>query len=71
MMTDKLKPCPFCGCTDIRLAVFIDSVQIWCSKCKATLVRSSHKRYESLAETKEHIKPRTVMAWNRRVEDDR
>ena len=33
-MSDKLKPCPFCGCKDIRIKrIFSDEYVIFCQNC--------------------------------------
>ena len=59
-MTDKLKPCPFCGSEDLQIIIeqpfniFFRCYKVMCFECKAT---------SALAETK----GMAIEAWNRRV----
>ena len=56
-MTDKLKPCPFCGGTDLHLRSFFspDSDIIVCYDCLATFSQQELTCEEDL-----------IKAWNRR-----
>ena len=57
---DELKPCPFCGSSNIDGIVETNSIRamtakIWCDDCGAEIVRWSKKA--------------VVDAWNRRSKD--
>ena len=65
-MTDKLKPCPFCGGKDISIKPYdpFDGMQgnltvhrVWCRKCGAQV------------EQKEVLN--AIEYWNRRADNDR
>ena len=65
----ELKPCPFCGCTDIRL-VGGDSITILhCRKCKAEMCRTASDGDEFFAEETDKTKKAAIEAWNRRTGD--
>ena len=55
----ELKPCPFCGCTDIRVARDTDAIierhRAICFKCSAQMYRGTAEK--------------AIEAWNRRAED--
>ena len=68
-MVDELKPCPFCGETDIRLMTTMNGCDIWCSSCYATIAKISYLEYNTLADVNRHVKPKAVAAWNRRTEN--
>lgn len=59
---DKLKPCPFCGSTDVRLAVYEDfmdgkSYSVYCKSCHVII--GNEDRHRS--------KERMISFWNKRV----
>ena len=55
----ELKPCPFCGCKDIRVArdkdAIIERHRAICFDCSAQIYRGTAQE--------------TIEAWNRRAED--
>ena len=77
----ELKPCPFCGSTDIRYSLKITGrfdvryhASMYCNKCHCygarTLTESvSHNDYKgrSSIERDETIRQKAVEAWNRRT----
>lgn len=56
----ELKPCPFCGCTDVRIVddYWIDEMTIICPNCRLLISED-----DSL--TKEDM----IRLWNRRVKE--
>ena len=70
-MTDKLKPCPFCGCEGIRMLTSIDGCDIWCDRCFASIRRSTFRICKNGAEAKKEAQLNAVRAWNRRADNDR
>lgn len=63
-MTD-LKPCPFCGGTDIRMLTTVFDTDIWCDECKASIYRGSFCGKRSISEAKEGHEAEAIKAWNR------
>ena len=63
----KLKPCPFCGCTDIRKLTTVIECDIFCIKCGASMTRTNFVVGKSLAETLVDAEPEAIKAWNRRT----
>lgn len=55
----ELKPCPFCGCKDIRVArdkeAIIERHRAVCFECSAQMYRGTPQE--------------VIEAWNRRAED--
>lgn len=70
-LIDKLKPCPFCGRSDIRVITTLSQVQVICNNCGANIVRKANGSHTSLFEANRHTKPRAVKAWNERKEPKR
>ena len=84
-MTDKLKPCPFCGSTDIKYSLKITGhfdvryhASMYCNKCHCygarTLTKSiRHNDYKGRhqIEADESIRKQAEEAWNRRADNDR
>lgn len=66
----ELKPCPFCGSSDIRVVVTVTGTQIYCHNCLASILRGPFAASESLAEAEEKSKPKAIEAWERRVTDN-
>lgn len=66
-MTPKLKPCPFCGSSDIRVVVAVTGTQIYCHDCLASILRGPFAASGSLTEAEEKSKSNATEAWNRRV----
>ena len=64
-----LKPCPFCGCEDIRIDTYINGTSIWCSSCYATISRRSYLQYDTLPDVKKFVEPEVIDDWNRRIEN--
>jgi Lar family restriction alleviation protein len=69
-MATELKPCPFCGGTDIRKLTTIIGCDILCRNCGATIQRTNFIVGNALAETLVDAEPEAIKAWNRRAEDD-
>ena len=67
----ELKPCPFCGCADIKLEITLSYVEAWCPKCQANIMRGIMGKCDCLDDARKEIKPRTVRAWNRRADNER
>lgn len=67
----ELKPCPFCGCDDIRILSSLFECEISCENCGALIHRNHRKVGTSIAETKQSAFPAAVMAWNRRADNER
>ncbi len=84
-MTDKLKPCPFCGSTDIRYSLKITGhfnvryhASMYCNKCHCcgarTLTKSiRHNDYKGRLQIEEDksIRQQAEDVWNRRPDNDR
>ena len=86
-MTDnELKPCPFCGGDDLELKDYTENAygfwdyKIRCKTCRAYMDSPStakitlfdgYMRQERNDETKAKAKRELIIAWNRRVNDDR
>ena len=67
----ELKPCPFCGCADIKLEITLSYVEAWCPKCQANIMRGVMGKCDFLDQARKEIMPRVVRAWNRRADNDR
>lgn len=57
-MTDKLKPCPFCGHKKV-LVEEIDDTGLYIAECKRCFATSAILR----------PRERVIQAWNRRADD--
>ena len=68
-METELKPCPFCGSTDIRKLVTVFDCNIWCSECRGSIHRDNYMKCDTIRETLIDAEPEAVKAWNRRAED--
>ena len=82
---DKLKPCPFCGGTDIRYSLKITGhfdvryhASMYCNKCHCygarTLTESiNHDDYKGrhYIEKDETIRQKAVDKWNTRTQNDK
>ena len=67
---EGLKPCPFCGCADIRMAITLRHTEIVCRECKASIMRGSlWGKCESIAAAREEFGKEAIEAWNRRVSE--
>ena len=66
-MAEQLKPCPFCGCTDIYITFehgyLDDSAIVFCNNCKVS-VKVEENDQEGF---NEKTAKRAVEAWNRRA----
>lgn len=69
-MTEKLKPCPFCGeCNKIKLRKFkTDKYRILCQNCGATGPAFTQYSWEYTS-IRAQNKART--SWNKRFKEDR
>ena len=78
-MTDKLKPCPFCG-GEVELAKMGENERLWWfitrgrgeNKCRCRVFMESEDfSVNDTMEFKQRTKKDLINAWNRRVENDR
>lgn len=81
----ELKPCPFCGSTDIRYSLKVTGhfdvryhASMYCNKCHCYGARTvteqvSDNDYKgrSSIERDETIKQKAIEAWNRRADNER
>lgn len=65
----ELKPCPFCGCDDVRKITTVFDCTIFCAKCRGSIHRENYIKRDSIAETLKEAEPEAIEAWNRRAED--
>ena len=65
----ELKPCPFCGCKDIRKLTTVLDCDIFCVSCGSSMHRTNFIVGNTLAETLVDAEPEAIAAWNRRAED--
>ena len=65
----ELKPCPFCGGTDILIDTYLNGTMIWCTSCNATISKMSYLEYHNVPDVKENVEPKVIEMWNRRVGD--
>ena len=71
---EKLKPCPFCGGTDIyetysqEYALGTKNPEIFCNSCKAIFSIEDDSPYMNCEEDYAYRKQKTKEAWNRRYE---
>ena len=67
-MANELKPCPFCGCTDIRKITTLTHTQIYCSDCMCGVTRGLLLgKCDTLKEAEEYFGVEAIETWNRRV----
>jgi hypothetical protein len=67
--TEKLKPCPFCGASDVRVIITCFGHEFICDSCGLhahfhDVVRTSPMHYASMNVVREEADKR----WNRRSE---
>ena len=77
-MTDKLKPCPFCGGEKLKIDCKsrndIETYSVRCNKCHARGGTASisikgvlvNQGYAALKEVREQAKEKAIEAWNTR-----
>lgn len=71
---DNLKPCPFCGGSDIyetysqEYALGTKNPEIFCNSCKIIFAIEDDSPYMNCDEDYVYRKAKTVEAWNRRKE---
>lgn len=71
-MTDKIKPCPFCGNTDIRRVLTHSYCRISCNKCNAFISSGLFcGKYDTLREAEDDFGRDANNKWNRRADNDR
>lgn len=58
MMSEKLKPCPFCGSNDVEIVESFDGLCVLCGNCEAT--SNDFGKIED-----------AIKAWNRRATDEK
>ena len=80
---DKLKPCPFCGSTDIRYSLKITGhfevryhASMYCNKCHCygartltTVVKNNDYKGRTTIENDETVKQKAIDAWNTRTDE--
>ena len=67
MATEKLKPCPFCGDTKVKLRKFkTDKYRILCPNCGATGPSFTQHSWES---SSIQARNRAITGWNSRADD--
>ncbi len=78
-MTDKLKPCPFCG-GNVKVAKMGDNGHMWWfitrgsgeNKCRCRVFMESEDFcINDTMEFKQKLKEELINAWNRRADNDR
>ena len=79
----ELKPCPFCGNTDIRFSVKTTTIKfkrayhfaMYCPKCNCYGARVLWKHDGKMGrcdiEKNEDFKQKAIKAWNRRADNER
>ena len=73
---DELKPCPFCGSTDIyetysqEYAYGTRNPEIFCNTCKSIFTIEDDSPYMNCDEDFKYRKEKTKEAWNRRANDE-
>ena len=73
----ELKPCPFCGSTDIyetysqEHAYDTRRPEIFCNTCKSIFSVEDDSPYMNCDEDFKYRKEKTKEAWNRRASDER
>lgn len=73
-MTDKLKPCPFCGGNNISMSAFSIAPECYieCQDCGASI--SSSVSWGKFMSEKKHDKlcaKKLTKKWNRRADNDK
>lgn len=82
-MPNELKPCPFCGSTDIRYSLKITGrfdvryhASMYCNKCHCYgartltgIVRHDNYKGRHMIEADESIRKQAEDAWNERYEN--
>ena len=64
----ELKPCPFCGSTDIRRSITTSYCEIECHYCKATIGRGLFcGKYDCLEDAENDFGKEANKAWNTRT----
>ena len=68
---DKLKPCPFCGSTNVYETYTeeypgVKNPEIFCNSCKAIFSIEDDSPYIKCDEDYKYRKEKTIEAWNRR-----
>lgn len=58
LMETKLKPCPFCGSTEVKIILYGGLDCIACTRCPGNVMVSQFQ-----------TKQEAIEAWNRRAED--
>lgn len=71
MKETELKPCPFCGCKDIRKITTLSYCEIYCEGCMVKMQRGLYMgKYESLEEAENDFGYKATKAWNRRTDNE-
>ena len=76
-MSDKLRPCPFCGSEDLyetysqEYAFGTKNPEIFCNSCKVIFSIEDDSPYMNLEEDYAYRRVKTAEAWNRRTSDER
>ena len=76
MSESELKPCPFCGSTDIyetysqEYALGTKNPEIFCNTCKVIFSIEDDSPYMNCDDDFKYRKDKTIEAWNRRERDE-
>ena len=74
MSESELKPCPFCGSTDIyetysqEYALGTKNPEIFCNTCKVIFSIEDDSPYMNCDDDFKYRKDKTIEAWNSRAE---
>ena len=71
---DELKPCPFCGGTNVYETLNEERAgyknpMIFCNWCKAIFTIEDDSPYVMIDEDYEYRRKKTIQAWNRRAKE--
>ena len=71
MKETKLKPCPFCGCEDVRKMTDLNHTVIWCGNCGVLITRSIIMgKHDCLEDAEADFGVEATNAWNRRADNE-
>lgn len=66
----ELKPCPFCGGSNITIITMLYGAEIKCFNCGANVSDTKDNgEYRTLGDAKKHHEKKAIEAWNRRADN--
>ena len=68
---DKLKPCPFCGGTDITVCGGINIGIVRCRSCDVSICRMIDEDTDFWSHPEIDYREEVIEAWNRRAEHEK